>query len=138
MNLGNKMKTIQCTGRDEIVRTFSVDESYQSLNGKWTYRVQTIPPLADNAAFELRVEEIDSQTVRVVAAFHDGRTEYAAMGIPDALLPVIKDKLQKNVESSPPQDGRDYRTCAATKYWKRLLIAGKATHDEAEDVYRLV
>ena len=132
------MQTLRCTGRDRIVRIFSVDESYQPLNQKWTYRVQTIPPLADNAAFEFSVEEIDSQTVRVVGAYHDGRSEYAAMGIPDALLPAIKIKLQKNVESSPPQGHGIYRTCAATNYWKRLVVAGKATHDAVIDVYRLV
>lgn len=58
------------------------------------------------------------------------------MGIPEGLLPVVKQYLGMEVESSPTRGAANvYRTPAATKYWERLRATGGATYDPVRDVY---
>jgi len=133
------MHTLTCKGRDGIARTFSYTYKLDPLSEVWTFRVHTTPPLSSGEFFELAVSEIEPGTVRVVMANHYGVPEYTAMGIPEALLPVVKQVLQMEVESSPPAGhGNVYRTAAATSYWKRLETTGGAVHDSLRDVYRVV
>jgi hypothetical protein len=133
------MHTLTCKGRDGIVRTFSYACTPPGLDSTWTYRVQTIPPVASGEFFELSVSEIEAGTVRVVATNNYRVPEYTAMGIPEALLPVVKQELQMEVESSPKAGSGDvYRTNAATNYWRRLEALGRAAYDSERDVYRIV
>lgn len=133
------MPTFTCTGRDAITRTFEYRFS-TDLQGLRTFRVTARPVPEDGAFFELAVSELDATTVRVVMAHHFNRPEYAGMGIPEALLPIVKQQLGMVVESSPAQGTGDnvYRQPNATKYWERLRAVGGATYDAARDVYSVI
>ena len=132
------MGQITCTGKDGIIRTFDYSIENYPLN-QWIFRVTNIPPLENKEFFELAVIEVNSLTVRVVMANHNNIAEYAAKGIPEALLPKVKSELGRNVESSPSQSiiGSIYRKDTATKYWKRLCQVGGATYDKNRDIYKV-
>lgn len=133
------MHTLTCKGRDGIVRTFSYVCTLPGLDPTWTYKVQTIPPLPSDEFFELSVSEIEAGTVRVVTTNNYRVPEYTAMGIPEALLPIVKQELQMEVESSPTAGlGNVYCTNAATSYWQRLEAMGRAVYDSERDVYQVV
>ena len=131
------MSQISCRGRDGIVRDFEYRVEHNRTDGQWTYRVTTIPPPAGGDFFELRVVELDESAVRVVMANHFYKEEYSAMGIPEALLPVVKAELGRAVESSPSQGpvAGIYRADSATKYWERLCKLGGATYDSSTDIF---
>ncbi len=99
--------------------------------------MQTVPPQPDGEAFDLSVTALDDATVRQTMLAHHGNPAYAAMGIPDALIPVVAAVLGKKVVSSPTtvDDTGVYRTQAATKVWDRLLGKGLASYDPDADVY---
>ncbi|MEZ6142297.1 MAG: hypothetical protein R3B84_17190 [Zavarzinella sp.] len=87
----------------------------------------------------MAVSAVDETTVRVVAMAHHNKPVYIAKGIPEALLPVVKATLVKDVVSSPTAgEAGVWRTQAATKVWKRLLTSGRAIYDAPTDVYKLV
>ena len=131
------MPQISCVGRDGFTRIFEFRTAHDTLAATWTYRVTTIPAPQGGHFFELTVAELDSVTVRVVVVNHFNRGEYAAMGIPDALLPVIRAQLNRVVQSSPSRGtiGGVFRTAAATKYWERLRTTGVANYDLQADIY---
>lgn len=133
------MALISCIGRDGTKRTFDYSDS-RNFGGGFTFRVYTIPPPANSDFFELTLEEVNSTTARVVMANHFSRPEYAAMGIPEALLPEVKRTLGMDVESSPSNgptpDVR--RSPEATKYWERLVAVGGAIYDPGRDVYSVI
>lgn len=84
----------------------------------------------------MAVSEVNPNTVQVEMANHFNRPEYVGMGIPEALLPIVKQELGMQVESSPTRGVANvYRTPAATKYWERLVAAGGAIYDSVRDVY---
>jgi hypothetical protein len=71
---------------------------------------------------------------------HHDNPAYVAMGIPDALIPVVAEVLHKTVVSSPTtaDDTGVYRTEAATKVWERLVGKGLASYDIEADVYKYI
>lgn len=86
----------------------------------------------------MTVAAVDDSKLRVIMANHHGNSEYSAMGIPEALLPIIKKDLGKNVESSPKTSGESngiFRIPSAEKYWQRLVSSGKATYNLVTDIY---
>jgi len=131
------MPIISCTGRDGIVRGFEYRTIRDETEGQWLFKVTTIPAPKSGDFFELCVCEHGESRVRIVMANHFHKTEYAAMGIPEALLPAVKIELGRIVESSPGQGpvGDVYRTDSATKYWERLCQIGGATYDPSTDIY---
>jgi hypothetical protein len=133
------MPSLSCTGRDGVARTFEYTPS-RNVGGGFTFVVRTIPPPSSGDFFELTLEEVDATTVRVVMANHYSRPEYAAMGIPEALLPEVKRALGREVESSPAAGAtlNVRRSPEATKYWKRLVAMGGAVYDRQRDVYAVV
>jgi len=133
------MTAFSCTGRDKLKRTFEYSFVKNNSKGEYTFRVTTNPPPTNGAFFELGLSTLRQGTVRVEMANHFNRAEYVAMGIPEALLPIVKQQLGMNVESSPTRGGGNvYRTPAATKYWQRLKKSGGATYDADRDVYSVV
>jgi hypothetical protein len=86
------------------------------------------------------VSALDDATVRQVMLAHHDNPAYAAMGIPDALIPIVAAVLAKTVVSSPTtaDDTGVYRTEAATKVWDRLVGKGLADYDDAADVYEYI
>src|SRR5262245_39465112 len=96
-----KMPQLTCLGKDGISRVFEYRSLYDANASLWTYRVTTIPPPTGGHFFELQVSDLDAHTVRVVVAQHFHRPKYRAMGIPDALLPAIRNDLSRIVQSSP-------------------------------------
>jgi hypothetical protein len=83
------MTDIDCTGRDDITRTFQYDYEEDTLDHQWIFRVYTKPPLANRPAFEMIFDEIDDETVRQTSPHHHGVDEYRARCIPDAMLPRV-------------------------------------------------
>ncbi len=135
------MPNFTCLGRDGNSRTFDYQLSTNSLSpNTYIFRVKTVPPPASGDFFELGVEKINSNTVQVIMAHHHNHASYCAMGIPEALLPIVKRVLNMNVESSPEKSNHQnvYRTDAATKYWQRLEKVGGAIYDSTRDVYSVI
>src|SRR5438105_3770106 len=131
------MPPLLCTGRDGVERRFEYSVEKDQFEETWHFRVQTVPPQPDGEAFDLSVTALDDFTVRQVMLAHHNNEAYAAMGIPDALIPLVAAELTKQVVSSPTaaDDTGVYRTEAATKVWERLVGKGVARYDPAADVY---
>lgn len=133
------MPTLSCTGRDGAQRTFDYRVTQEAPSGAYSVRVSSRPLPASGEVFELTLTALDSHSLRVEMAHHHGQAEYVAMGIPEALLPILKQDLGKAISSSPTQGAAGvYRTAAATKYWERLRLAGGARYDPAMDIYVVV
>jgi hypothetical protein len=134
------MPSISCTGRSGILRTFNYEVTHEPLANEWIYRVTASPKIRDGGFFEMTVAEICSSRVRVVMTNHFNQTEYAGMGIAEALLPEIKVNLGRSVESSPSKGavGDVYRTPEATKYWERLRNKNGAEYDGSTDIYTVI
>ena len=137
------MNRLVCTRRDGTEETFAFTFSEIPLSDpiKWQFNVTTEVPQSDGAFFELTVEEIDDRTVRIVMMNNYKKPAYLAKGIPDALIPAVRQALKRvGVESSPSNhpDGGIFRTKDATKVWKRLEAKGVAAFDSDRDIYRLV
>lgn len=125
------MAIIECTDRNGITRKFSYEYDYYKLEDQWHFRVHTIPPLKSLEFFELVVKPISPDTVQVVVIRHNYIPEYMAKGIPDALLPEVREVLCKRIVSSPgKKQGNRFRTVDAEKYWKRFYSKGLATYDD--------
>jgi hypothetical protein len=131
------MPLLLYTGRDGVERGFEYGVEKDQFEETWHFRVQTVPPQPDGEAFDLSVAALDEATVRQVMLAHHNNTAYAAMGIPDALIPVVAAVLGKKVVSSPTtaDDAGVYRTVAATKVWDRLVQKGVATFHAGADIY---
>lgn len=131
------MPSLLCTGRDQVEREFEYSFAKDQFEETWHFRVQTVPPQPDGEAFDLSVTALGDATLRQVMLAHHDHPAYAAMGIPDALIPVVAATLGKKVVSSPTtaDDAGVYRTEAATKVWDRLVGFGVARYDPAADVY---
>ncbi len=131
------MPPLHCTGRDGVARTFEYTHEKDQFEETWHFRVQTVPPQPDGEAFDLSVMNLSDTTVRQVMLAHHENPAYTAMGIPDALIPVVAELLGRTVVSSPTtaDDTGVYRTVAATKVWDRLVGKGLASYDADADVY---
>ncbi len=130
------MYHLNCIGKNGKHRIFKCRYTYDEHNIEWGFFVETDPPPVSREFFELRVKQINPSIVRVVAMYHNDEPEYIAAGIPDALLPLIREVVGKTVCSSPSLgSGNVYRTSDATKVWKRLAINGIAEYKEEDDVF---
>ena len=129
------MPPVQCIGKDGVVRTFNYTYSAPSMVGEsHTFFIATVPLPASGNQFQMTLEDIDDNNVRVVMSDHLNDEAYASKGIAEAMIPVIARVLNKNVHSSSGtalQSGR-YRLPRATAYWRRT--AG-ATYKQDEDVF---
>lgn len=132
------MHPLQCVGKDGVTREFTCQHEYIPLSSEWIFRVRVISEVVDPDSFELVLEELDDETVRVIVLHNYGNPAYSGKGIPDALLPYAASTLGRKVQSSPTYaDGGVFRTPAATKVWARLVGAGKATYDRDADIYQI-
>lgn len=130
------MNKINCTGKDGIPRIFNYRYSHNINSQEWNFNVETDPPPESLEFFEIRVKQISPKEVRVIAMYHNDEPAYMAAGIPDTLLPLIRDIVGISVCSSPTDgQGNVYRTQAATKVWNRLVKRGIAVYKENEDVF---
>ena len=77
---------------------------------------------------------------RVIMMNNNGFAPVKAKGIPDALIPVIRQVVGRSVQSSPRAGSSlDVRRVPpADKVWERLVAANLARYDEAADVYHLL
>jgi hypothetical protein len=133
------MPTFSCVGREGKKSEFEYAIVEEPLNGKWLFAASCNPLLPQREFFELVLEELDADTVRVVSVNHFDIPQYVARGIPEALLQIAKTELGKRVQSSPEHGptGDVFRSRAATKVWERLVAAGAATYDPMSDIYEL-
>jgi hypothetical protein len=132
------MQKLECTGRDLITRTFGYKSRKDQFEEIWHFEVHTDPPQVSGEFFELSVTDIGSGKFQITMISHHEIPAYKAMGIPDALLPVVSQQLVKKLCSSPSEvKPGNYRTDAATKMWERLRLNGMATYDSITDIYTL-
>lgn len=129
--------TLTCTDRLGQLGEFSYTVETDASETLWTYRVRPLGADAHSDFFELKVVQLDLDTVQVVMLANNRHPPVSAKGIPDALIPQIAQTLNRRVQSSPSRGrtGDEYRTEAATKVWKRLVSAKKAQHDSQADIY---
>lgn len=137
------MPAIQCTDASGQVRTFNWTYIPDQTEPQHSFRVETIPPLASGDVFELTFTDLDPVTVRQtwIGVSHPMADQsYRAKGIPDAMLPVIKQQLARDVQSSPAQAVGTgiYRTVEVEKMWQRLVAKNLAVYDQNLGVYRVV
>lgn len=101
--------------------------------------IYNIPPLPSGEFFDISVEQINDEEVRIIMMNNYNVSEYSGAGIPDYIIPEISKVLRMNVISSSNKDPNSdvYRTPDATKVWKRLKANGKATYDSKTDIYKL-
>src|SRR4051794_36579514 len=122
------MPKLTCTGKDNVQREFEYSCEFSDLDHTWDVFVKTVPPPADDLAFELRLTPVGDK-VQVTSVTHHGSPLYREKGILDALLPALAAKLARDIISSPTKGEHtgEYRTVAATKYWERLRGKNSAT-----------
>jgi hypothetical protein len=133
------MTKIQCTGRDGVTREFEYSYAFDELDQVWHFVVEAVPRPLSNVTFEMTFTPIDDNTVRQTSIFHHHESAYMAKGIPDAILPIVKALLGKEVESSPPEgvERGVFRSRDAEKMWRRLSEKGIAEYVESRRVYRV-
>ena len=93
-----------------------------------------VPLPASGNRFEMGLEDLEENNTRIAMAKHHDEEVYASKGIPEALIPIISQVFQRNVQSSPgtPDETDVYRLKRATDYWKRTK---GAVYDEVADIY---
>ena len=132
---------LSCVGADGGNYEFLWRVTKDRFEEKWIFRVETDANMNTGKCFELTVVagNNDPDTVCIVMMHHYDQDEYRAKGIPDALIPVIKQELGLSVESSPRRGATTdvYRTDAATAVWDRLVRKGLASYAADRDVYVL-
>jgi hypothetical protein len=138
LSLGEEVKQLNCVDAHGANLTFVYErcagQYSPNTSETWTYRVRCNP--GDTHSFEMSLEEVDSNTVQIIMMIHYDRPEYAAKGIPDALIAAVATDLNKTVVSSPTRGRMNVsRNEKATKVWDRLVAAGRATYDKTADVY---
>ena len=133
----NESQTLTCTDRCGMLADFTLTVEHDASEAQWTYRVRPQGASAQSEFFELKVVEVDDDTVQVVMLTNNQHPPVSAKGIPDSLIPRIAQDLRRRVQSSPSRGrtGDEYRTGAATKVWERLVGAQKAQYDSQADVY---
>ena len=127
---------LQCTGRDGETRQFKYKCIPEQFSQSYSYHVYAIPPLDSGEFFELTVEDMENDALKITMMENHKIPEYSATGIPDALIPHIAKTFQKAVvSSSNGVRAGEFRTPDATKVWDRLVTNGMATKDEETDSY---
>lgn len=127
---------ITCVGRDQIQRTFELSYEKTPFEEQWRFIVRCIPALKSREFFEATIEVIDDSTARV-AVIVANSSEYRVVGIPDALLPLAANLLNRRIVSSSNKSGRpsERRSDQATGMWERFRQDGRASYDATTDVY---
>ena len=132
------MPRIPCTGRDGVTREFEYQYEFDELDKVWHFAVEAVPRPDSMEIFTMTFKPINETTIRQISITHHHDPAYAAMGIPDAMLPEVKRILGKEVESSPPDVGGEFRSVDAEKMWTRLVGKGLAEYVCARKVYRVL
>ncbi|MEN8169208.1 MAG: hypothetical protein ABFS08_03210 [Pseudomonadota bacterium] len=132
------MNKFNCIDKHGHTREFNYSVDKDLSQDKWTFRVYNIPPLQSGDFFEISVEQINNQEVRIIMMNNYGIPEYSGAGISDYMIPEISQVLGAVVVSSSNlhPSGGVYRTPDATKVWERLKANGKAVYDSKNDVYK--
>lgn len=110
------------------------------LDKVWSFIVESVPRPPSNLTVIFTFTPIKANTLRQTAIDHFEEPAYAAMGIPDVMLPEVKSVLKMEVESSPP-DGVEpgvFRSIRVEKMWKRLVEKGIAEYLPDRRVYRVL
>jgi hypothetical protein len=127
---------LQCTGANGVAEWFEFEYEQDQFAPEWTFRVFAVPPPPNGDFFDCTVEEVNMQTVEIIAIRNPGGNFYRAKGIPDALIPLIAQTLGRTVRSSPASGPPGvWRTAGATRMWERLKNKGLAGYDPNLDIY---
>ncbi len=129
------METIECIGRDSMERTYEV--TFYKDGKELCFQVFTIPQLTSGEFFEMNLEIIDENTLKIILMDHHNISNYEAMGIPEALIAFISNKEAKTIMSSSNRNVSDneYSLRQARKVWKRLVAKNLAIYDDKIDAF---
>jgi hypothetical protein len=87
------MGKVQCTGRDGVTREFLFEHTFDELDKVWHFFVYSDPRPASNEMFDMTFTPMNETTLRQTSIFHHHEPAYMAKGIPDAMLPLVKQLL---------------------------------------------
>ncbi|OGI05902.1 MAG: hypothetical protein A2Y40_03165 [Candidatus Margulisbacteria bacterium GWF2_35_9] len=131
--------TIQCTGKDNQVRDFTIFEQDENHNKNEYHYLLQKNVIFDMSvdSFQLTLKEIDKVNLQLISINKNDEELYGAKGIPESVLPFISNLKQKNIKSSRTRIGikGEFRTEDADKMWKRLFEKKIASYDSDNDYY---
>ena len=120
--------------------SYTIENNYYLSNKiQWRCRITAIPRSDSQDFFELALEEVDEDTVKIVFISHHNEPAYKEKGIPDTVLPMMRDYLKKSIISSTStsKNKDEYRTEKATRMWERLRRKNIAIYLEDLDIYKI-
>ena len=138
--IDHQMPSVKCVGRDGVTRELEFQWQFDELDRVWRFFVYKVPRPPSGEIFDMTFTPISDTTVRQTSIAHHSEPAYVGMGIPDAMLPLVKTIIGKEIESSPP-DGvvaGMFRSPDAEKMWRRLRENGIAEYIEERRVYRVL
>jgi hypothetical protein len=122
-----------CTARDgsTSVWLYDVDVIGPPGQREWLVRAwpqDAVAPVRGGESYEVRLEEIDPESVRIVAAVNYLQAPYVGRGVAPSLYPVLARRLQRRLLSSRLQvpGTNEWRAERATQIWRRLVELGEA------------
>jgi hypothetical protein len=133
---------LRCVARDGTTSVWLYDILVDGAAGvrEWWVRVwpQDGPGPDDGGeVYEVRLEEVDAESVRVTLAANHLPTPYHGRGVAPALYPVLARRLGRRLLSSRPEvpGTEEWRAARATDIWRWLVDVGEADELPAEDAF---
>jgi hypothetical protein len=135
---GRETVEIQCVGKDGDTHPFEVlfdlSEDGQTLH----VTVRSVPPPPEFDSFDFTFTRV-ADAYRQTSITHHDHVAYVARGIPEVVLPLVKEWLGTEVESSPADNKEGvFRSERANKMWDRLVKLAVAQFVPEKGVYRVV
>ena len=117
---------------------FDVEENNTSNPATITFRVYSIPRNPDRF-FKYTFSILDNETVKSETADHHDLEEFKQKGLPEKILEIASEILNRDIKSSPITFQRgNFLIPAAKKAWERLVLTNpNAEKDELNDCFIL-
>ncbi|MGH8410468.1 MAG: hypothetical protein ACRERT_04500, partial [Pseudomonas sp.] len=131
---------ITCVGRDGKKRNFLFDRPTREDGPPVRIQVHVRAELQNTSEHFMELELVEDQPglLRIHMIHHHGAAHLRQMGIPEVLLPLLKKRWGKQIQSSPVVGAAGvWRSPSATAMWKRLVAANLAQHDSSSDIFSL-
>ena len=134
-----KMKYIDCTGKNGTIERFEYKIEFNRLENTWIFRVYSLETKTDEF-FEFQVKKIDDRTVKVIVMSHHGDPAYVGKGIAERILEEAYRVLNLKIISSSTSSkheifDNEWMTEDAFNFWERMQKKGKAYFDNKNKVF---
>jgi hypothetical protein len=121
--------SIQAVGRDAVSRSYTGE--LERDGARWRY---LIPCSKKLDFFEATFLVVGGGWIQSIGLWNHCGEEFSAKGIPEALFALVFKDSGLRLRSSRRDDGElGFRTVDADRVWCRLMRAGLAEYDEAQD-----